>query len=176
MPVKGAGIVVTSIIVISSIGWSNLISGLWHCWDGTAASVGQALKHPFNPRAEVFGFSDPRARSYLVHQLSPLGADPQAVIKQLAVEKEVSIRRALLLILGEFRPDQLLPADRKLLIPEIQKLYQNHPDPGLHGLYTALSQSPGGTNGFGAEHRNRQRRNQWRTPGRRRHVVPNEGE
>jgi SSS family solute:Na+ symporter len=47
--VKGAGIVVTSIIVITSIGWSNLINGLWHCWQGTAPGVGQALKHPFNP-------------------------------------------------------------------------------------------------------------------------------
>src|SRR5438105_12205228 len=28
--VKGMGIVITSIIVIASIGWNNLISGLWH--------------------------------------------------------------------------------------------------------------------------------------------------
>jgi SSS family solute:Na+ symporter len=47
--VKGAGIVVTSLIVITSIGWGNLVSGLWHCWNGTAPSLGQTLKHPFNP-------------------------------------------------------------------------------------------------------------------------------
>jgi formylglycine-generating enzyme required for sulfatase activity len=99
---------------------------------GQAGKVWPLLKHPANPRTQD-EFSDPRARSYLIHRLSPLGADPQAVIKQLDVEKEVSIRRALLLILGEFRPDQLLPADRELLIPKMQKLYQDDPDPGLHG-------------------------------------------
>jgi formylglycine-generating enzyme required for sulfatase activity len=100
---------------------------------GEAGKVWPLLKHPSNPQAKVFGFSDPRARSYLIHRLSPLGADPQAVIKQLDVEKDVSIRRALLLILGEFRPDQLLPADRKLLISKVQELYGDDSDPGLHG-------------------------------------------
>ena len=48
--VKGMGIVVTSILVITSLGWDNLVSGLWLCWDGTLAGVGQMLKaHPFNP-------------------------------------------------------------------------------------------------------------------------------
>src|SRR5438067_1305357 len=48
--VKGMGIVVTSVIVIWSFGWSNLVKGLWFCWDGSMAGVGQTLKaHPFNP-------------------------------------------------------------------------------------------------------------------------------
>src|ERR1044071_9505587 len=48
--VKGAGIVVTSILVISSLGWQKIVSGLWVCFDGTLAGVGQTLKaHPFNP-------------------------------------------------------------------------------------------------------------------------------
>jgi SSS family solute:Na+ symporter len=48
--VKGLGIVVTSIIVIWSIGWNNLVQGLWLCFDGTIAGAGQTLKaHPFNP-------------------------------------------------------------------------------------------------------------------------------
>src|SRR5205814_9129345 len=37
--VKGMGIVVTSILVITSIGWQNLVQGLWVCWDGSAAGV-----------------------------------------------------------------------------------------------------------------------------------------
>jgi eukaryotic-like serine/threonine-protein kinase len=45
---------------------------------------------------------DPRLRSYLIHRFRPLGADPRALAKQLDDEKEVSIRRALLLSLGEF--------------------------------------------------------------------------
>src|SRR6266581_1039496 len=48
--VKGAGIVVTSILVITSLGWHNLVSGLWLCFDGSIAGAGQTLKsHPFNP-------------------------------------------------------------------------------------------------------------------------------
>src|SRR3989442_582157 len=48
--VKGAGIVVTSLIVITSLGWHDLVSGLWLCFEGTISGVGQTLKaHPFNP-------------------------------------------------------------------------------------------------------------------------------
>src|SRR6267378_2129055 len=48
--VKGAGIVVTSLIVIWAFGWGNLLQGLWQCWDGGQTSAGQILKsHPFNP-------------------------------------------------------------------------------------------------------------------------------
>jgi SSS family solute:Na+ symporter len=48
--VKGMGIVVTSILVVASMGWQNLVQGLWHCWEGGAAGAGQTLKaHPFNP-------------------------------------------------------------------------------------------------------------------------------
>src|SRR6266576_5923498 len=47
--VKGMGIVVTSILVIASLGWSGLVKGLWVCFDGTGAG-GQTLPHhPFNP-------------------------------------------------------------------------------------------------------------------------------
>jgi SSS family solute:Na+ symporter len=48
--VKGAGLVITSILIISSIGWNNLVTGLWLCFDGTVAGKGQTLKaNPFNP-------------------------------------------------------------------------------------------------------------------------------
>jgi hypothetical protein len=38
---------------------------------------------------------DPRVRSYLIHALSPLGADGRAIVKQLNRESDVTIRRAL---------------------------------------------------------------------------------
>ncbi len=48
--VKGAGIVVTSLLVITSLGWHDLVTGLWLCFEGTIAGAGQTLKaHPFNP-------------------------------------------------------------------------------------------------------------------------------
>src|SRR5512135_82031 len=53
--VKGMGIVVTSVLVIVSVGWGDLVRGLWHCWNDTGA--GQTLHaHPFNPfHASNFG-------------------------------------------------------------------------------------------------------------------------
>jgi len=57
--VKGAGIVITSLLVITSLGWNNLISGLWLCFEGSLAGIGQTLKaHPFNPfDSSNFGWS-----------------------------------------------------------------------------------------------------------------------
>ncbi len=37
---------------------------------------------------------DPRARSYLVHRLAPLGADPAAIVRRLDEEPDITIRRA----------------------------------------------------------------------------------
>jgi len=76
---------------------------------------------------------DPRVRSYLIHRVSPLGADPGAVVRRLGEEKEVSIQRALLLTLGEFGSDKLPAVERERLIPKILKLYQEDPDAGVHG-------------------------------------------
>ncbi len=63
--VKGLGIVVTSILVIASVGWHDLVQGLWHCWQGGVAGTGQTLNaHPFNPfHASSFGWG------YLLWQL-----------------------------------------------------------------------------------------------------------
>jgi formylglycine-generating enzyme required for sulfatase activity len=100
---------------------------------GQADKVWPLLKHPAHPQARACGFSDPRARSYLIHRLGPLGANPGAIIKRLDEEKEVSIRRALLLSLGAFTPEQLTLAERATLIPTVIKLYREDADAGLHG-------------------------------------------
>src|SRR5262249_55002518 len=47
---------------------------------------------------------DPRVRSYLIHRLGSLGADPGGIVRRLEEEPDVSARRALLLCLGEFGP------------------------------------------------------------------------
>ena len=75
---------------------------------------------------------DPRARSYFIHWLSPLGGDPKAIIKRLDSEPDVSIRRALLLMLGEFNETQLAPSERQPLIAKLVALYETEPDAGLH--------------------------------------------
>ena len=75
---------------------------------------------------------DPRVRSYLIHRLSPLGADAGAILKRLDEEPDVTIRRALLLSLGEYDEKGLSPEARQAVLPKLQEIYRNDADPGLH--------------------------------------------
>jgi eukaryotic-like serine/threonine-protein kinase len=86
------------------------------------AKVWPLLKH--NP--------DPRVRSYLIHRLSPLGADAQAIIQRVNEEPDITILRALLLSLGEYAEKDVSLEDRKALLPKLQDIYRNDTDPGLH--------------------------------------------
>jgi formylglycine-generating enzyme required for sulfatase activity len=100
---------------------------------GQAEKVWLLLKHPAHPRPDAFGFSDPRVRSYLIHRLAVLGADPGVIVNRLDRENDISIRRALLLCLGEFGPAQLTAADRKRLLPKVVRLFREDADAGMHG-------------------------------------------
>lgn len=78
--------------------------------------------------------ADPRIRSYIIQRFAAVGAPPGIVLEHLNNhELEGSIRRALLLILGTFRPNQFSDAERDHVISEVSQLYRNNPDPGLHG-------------------------------------------
>jgi serine/threonine protein kinase/formylglycine-generating enzyme required for sulfatase activity len=76
---------------------------------------------------------DPRARSYLIHRMSPLDAHPNRVLDQLATQQDASVRRALILVLGEFSERQLPLSRRDEEIPGLLDIYANDPDPGIHG-------------------------------------------
>jgi formylglycine-generating enzyme required for sulfatase activity len=76
---------------------------------------------------------DARARSYLIHRLSPLGTDAASIVQRLQDEREVSNRRALLLALGEFSATELSMGERSALIPQLLELYRTDPDAGIHG-------------------------------------------
>jgi formylglycine-generating enzyme required for sulfatase activity len=75
---------------------------------------------------------DPRVRSYLVHRFGPLGADASVLAKRLEEEPDMTIRRALVLSLGEFDETKFVPGLRDALVKKLQDLYCNSPDPGLH--------------------------------------------
>src|SRR5205823_5687661 len=75
---------------------------------------------------------DPRARTYFIHWLSPLGGEPKLLLQRLEVEPDISTRRALLLALGEFGPSQFSLAERQRLTEKLLVLYENEPDAGLH--------------------------------------------
>ncbi len=77
--------------------------------------------------------SDPTLRSYLIHRLGPLGVDANIVLEQLKKERNnLSIRRALILSLGEFSEKELASSERQSLVKELRELYRNTSDPGLH--------------------------------------------
>ena len=75
---------------------------------------------------------DPRVRSYLIHRLSPLGADAGAIIKRFEEEPDITIRRALILSLGEYSEKDLSFNARQAWLPRLQDIYRKESDPGLH--------------------------------------------
>ena len=93
-----------------------------------AAEVWPRLKHS----------PDPRVRSWIIHKLGPMGADPGVIVKRFWEESDVSIRRALLLSLGEFGEQALAAGERDLLLEKLRELYRNEPDPGLHAAVEGL--------------------------------------
>ena len=76
---------------------------------------------------------DPSLRSYLVHRLGHLGVEPDLLIARLDQESDVSIRRALILSLGEYGQGRILTTERDVLTKKLLDLYRNDPDPGTHG-------------------------------------------
>ena len=76
---------------------------------------------------------DPTLRSYLIERLGPGGVDPKILTARLEEEQEVSVKRAILLSLGEFGLDRLSLAERRNFLPRVLRLYGDDPDPGIHG-------------------------------------------
>ena len=76
---------------------------------------------------------DPSLRSYLVHRLGLLGVEPGLLIARLDRESDVSIRRALILSLGEYGEGRLSTTERDVWAKKLLDLYRNDPDPGIHG-------------------------------------------
>jgi serine/threonine protein kinase/formylglycine-generating enzyme required for sulfatase activity len=75
--------------------------------------------------------ADPARRSFLIHSLKPLGADPVPLAQRWSEEQDVSSRRALLLCLGEF--GDRLPAEvRAQVLRGSLRAYREDPDPGIH--------------------------------------------
>ena len=89
---------------------------------GQAENVWPLLKHS----------PDPRVRSYIIHWLSPLGGDPKEIIARYKQETDVTIKRALLLCLGEFNKSRLPESQRKPLIETLLTVYRSDSDAGLH--------------------------------------------
>ena len=75
---------------------------------------------------------DPRVRSYLIHRFGLLGADAKTIARRLDEEPDITIRRALILSLGEFEEKSWSADERGVLTKKMQKIYSTAVDPGLH--------------------------------------------
>ena len=76
---------------------------------------------------------DPTVRSYLIERLGRGGADPKRLIIRLDEERDVAIRRAIVLSLGDFALERLSYGERQNLLPRLLQIYRDDPDPGMHG-------------------------------------------
>jgi formylglycine-generating enzyme required for sulfatase activity len=97
---------------------------------------------------------NPSVRSYIVNWLRPLGAEPTAIVAKLTgigptaevtgvggeskmdailFHPETSMRRALILALGQYGEDRLSPGEGGPLTAKLLDLYRGDPDAGIHG-------------------------------------------
>lgn len=74
---------------------------------------------------------DPTLRTRLIDRLLPLGAPVEAVATRLTAEPDVSIRRALILSLGEAAAADIPPKLREELAARLADLYRTDPDTGV---------------------------------------------
>lgn len=79
---------------------------------------------------------DPTLRTALVHALGPLQVEPAALVRRLEAETEPSVRRALVLALGEYTDPQWAGREagavRARLRTLLLRLYSSDSDPGMH--------------------------------------------
>ncbi|MCI0465091.1 MAG: SUMF1/EgtB/PvdO family nonheme iron enzyme, partial [Gemmataceae bacterium] len=86
--------------------------------------------------------SDPRVRTFLLHRLGSVGVNPQTLLQQLDVERDLVARRALLLSLGGFAEYKLTAQTRQELATKLLPLYRDDPDPGIHAAIDWLLRLP----------------------------------
>ncbi len=81
----------------------------------------------------LFRFSpDPRRRAFLIRRVASMHCDSSLLLASLDHEEDPSIKRLLILGLGNFPIERLPDAERIRLLPKLVALYRDDPDPGVH--------------------------------------------
>lgn len=81
----------------------------------------------------LLGFApEPGARSHLIHGLEPFGVSPKPIWERLSAETDMSVRRSLLLALGEFENHRWSDADQENMAADVATIFTTDPDPGMH--------------------------------------------
>jgi formylglycine-generating enzyme required for sulfatase activity len=76
--------------------------------------------------------ANPTVRSYLVNNFARLGVDPKLLIAQLKIERDISVRRALILSLGGYDGRDFSSRESPRIIPLLHTWYLTSPDAGIH--------------------------------------------
>ncbi|MCE9605550.1 MAG: SUMF1/EgtB/PvdO family nonheme iron enzyme [Planctomycetia bacterium] len=77
--------------------------------------------------------TDTTLRSFLIDRIAPGGVKAKVLMDRLEQEPDVSIRRAILLSLGNYGVDRLSAGEQRSFLTKLLPIYRNDPDPGLHG-------------------------------------------
>ncbi|HEX3451535.1 MAG TPA: protein kinase [Isosphaeraceae bacterium] len=75
---------------------------------------------------------EPRVRGFLIDRIERLGVDPSMIFDRLRDENDLSIRRALLLVLADYRGKGLPTADGESLETSLLEMFRTDPDSGIH--------------------------------------------
>jgi serine/threonine protein kinase/formylglycine-generating enzyme required for sulfatase activity len=98
---------------------ANAAVAIWRL--DSPASVRHVLEHS----------SDPTIRSYLIRRLGPFGAaDARELMRLVAAEPDVTVRRALVLAIGEIKDSP--STDQAELLDWLLNTYEQNSDAGMH--------------------------------------------
>jgi formylglycine-generating enzyme required for sulfatase activity len=121
---------------------------------GRAAVALLRLGHPETAWTLLKHSRDPGVRSEIINGLKPLGAEFETIAAKLAsmgttaeespvgdpsrmrtilFDHETSMRRALILALGQYEVDTLSSREREPLVAKLVEAYRDDPDAGIHG-------------------------------------------
>ncbi|MFK8111712.1 MAG: protein kinase [Rubripirellula sp.] len=77
-------------------------------------------------------WEDPTLRGFVIKYLGQFNAGLKTVSSRLAVEQDVTIRRALIQVLGASRDQRIAPSEQQAIVAQLDELFRLDPDPGIH--------------------------------------------
>ncbi|MHC4878282.1 MAG: SUMF1/EgtB/PvdO family nonheme iron enzyme, partial [Planctomycetota bacterium] len=75
---------------------------------------------------------DPRSRSYLLHAFREFHVDPRIIWDRYIQETDVTVRRALILALGEYGDQSLEASLLSAIVDHLQVVFREETDQGIH--------------------------------------------